>query len=91
VRPPAWRLLLAYAAIYFIWGSTYLAIKWAVETIPPALAMGGRSVVGGACMLALAVALRDESSRHCAWCVKRSTPTPRALQHRRRFSDPCRR
>jgi drug/metabolite transporter (DMT)-like permease len=58
VRPPAWRLLLAYAAIYFIWGSTYLAIKWAVETIPPALAMGGRSGVGGACMLALAVALR---------------------------------
>lgn len=50
--------MLAYAAIYFIWGSTYLAIKWSVETVPPAFAMGGRSLVGGACMLGLGLALR---------------------------------
>jgi drug/metabolite transporter (DMT)-like permease len=58
VRPPAWRLLLAYAAIYFLWGSTYLAIKWAVETVPPSIAMGGRSVVAGLAMLAIAFVLR---------------------------------
>jgi hypothetical protein len=29
------KLLLAFAAIYVIWGSTYLAIRYAIETIPP--------------------------------------------------------
>ncbi len=35
-----WRIVLAFAAIYLIWGSTYLAIRLAIETIPPYL-MGG--------------------------------------------------
>lgn len=42
------KALLAFFAIYFIWGSTYLAIKYAVETIPPFLMMGTRSLVAGA-------------------------------------------
>jgi drug/metabolite transporter (DMT)-like permease len=42
------KILLAFAVIYIIWGSTYLAIKYAVETIPPLFAMGSRSVVAGA-------------------------------------------
>lgn len=29
------RFVAAFAAIYLIWGSTYLAIKFAIETIPP--------------------------------------------------------
>ena len=29
------KLALAFAAIYLVWGSTYLAIRYAVETIPP--------------------------------------------------------
>lgn len=33
--PPVGKLLLAFAAVYFIWGSTYLAIRWAIETMPP--------------------------------------------------------
>ena len=41
------KLLLAFAAIYFVWGSTYLAIRYAVETIPPLLMMGTRSLVAG--------------------------------------------
>lgn len=40
-------LLLAFAAIYLIWGSTYLAIRVAVETMPPFLAAGARFVVAG--------------------------------------------
>lgn len=35
-------LLVAFAAIYLVWGSTYLAIRYAVETVPPQL-MAGRS------------------------------------------------
>jgi drug/metabolite transporter (DMT)-like permease len=41
------RVLVAFAAIYVIWGSTYLAIAYAIESIPPLLMMGIRSVVAG--------------------------------------------
>jgi hypothetical protein len=40
--------LLAFAAVYLIWGSTYLAIRYAVETIPPFFMAGCRFVVAGA-------------------------------------------
>jgi drug/metabolite transporter (DMT)-like permease len=42
------KIILAFVAIYLVWGSTYLAIKYAVETIPPLFAMGTRSVLAGA-------------------------------------------
>jgi drug/metabolite transporter (DMT)-like permease len=41
------KLVLAFAALYTIWGSTYLAIKFAVETIPPYLMSAGRFIVSG--------------------------------------------
>jgi drug/metabolite transporter (DMT)-like permease len=41
------RLVLAFAAIYVVWGSTYLAIRYAVETIPPLLTAGVRHLVAG--------------------------------------------
>jgi drug/metabolite transporter (DMT)-like permease len=41
------KLLAAFAAIYFIWGSTYLAIRYALEGIPPFLMMGARSLAAG--------------------------------------------
>ena len=40
-------LLFAFAAIYLIWGSTYLAIRVAVETLPPFLMAGVRFMVAG--------------------------------------------
>jgi len=40
-------ILLAFAAIYLIWGSTYLAISWAVKTMPPFLMMGTRFTMAG--------------------------------------------
>jgi drug/metabolite transporter (DMT)-like permease len=42
--------LLAFAAVYFIWGSTYLAIRFAIETVPPFLVGGSRFVMAGALM-----------------------------------------
>ena len=55
--PPAARssrLLLALAAVYVIWGSTYLAMRVVVETMPP-LGMGAaRFTVAGAILLAVA-------------------------------------
>ena len=58
--------LLAYAAIYLIWGSTYLAIRIAVGDIPPLLLMGIRCVTAGALLLAWA-ALRGEHANLRQW------------------------
>lgn len=46
------RILLAFAAVYFIWGSTFLFIKFAVATIPPFLMAGSRFVIAGALLYA---------------------------------------
>ena len=41
------KILLAFLAVYFVWGTTYLSIKYAIETIPPFLMMGMRSLIAG--------------------------------------------
>ncbi|HEX9248455.1 MAG TPA: EamA family transporter, partial [Gemmatimonadaceae bacterium] len=41
------QIVAAFASIYLIWGSTYLAIRYAVETIPPFLMGGIRFLVSG--------------------------------------------
>jgi drug/metabolite transporter (DMT)-like permease len=40
-------VLLAFACIYFVWGSTYLGIRYAVETIPPLFVAGFRHLIAG--------------------------------------------
>jgi len=49
----------AYAATWIIWGSTYLAIRVAVASIPPFLLAGLRSVIAGAILVAIGVARRE--------------------------------
>jgi len=53
-KSDAIKLALAFVAIYIIWGSTYLAIRYAVETIPPLVAAGIRHSIAGGIMLAWA-------------------------------------
>jgi len=48
------KFILAFGAIYFIWGSTYLAIRFAIETIPPFFMMGCRSLLAGGVLYAWA-------------------------------------
>ena len=36
-RPSKGLLIFAYLMLYLVWGSTYLAIKFSIETIPPLL------------------------------------------------------
>ena len=43
-----WNLLVAMGLVYVVWGSTYLAIRFAVETLPPLLMAGVRFLVAGA-------------------------------------------
>ncbi len=45
--PPRWRFVVAFAAVYLIWGSTYLAIRFAIETLPPFLMAGVRFLIAG--------------------------------------------
>ncbi|HEY6259714.1 MAG TPA: EamA family transporter [Xanthobacteraceae bacterium] len=52
------RLIAAFAAIYLIWGSTFLALALGLETIPPLLLMGLRSVAAGVILLAIEKARR---------------------------------
>ena len=49
-------VILAFASIYIIWGSTYLAIRIAIETIPPFLMAGTRFVIAGALLYGWAMA-----------------------------------
>ncbi len=55
-RPAAPRpaVLAAYTAIYVIWGTTYLAIRYAVETLPPLTMSGVRFVISGSILFAIA-------------------------------------
>jgi drug/metabolite transporter (DMT)-like permease len=46
------RVWTAFLAIYLIWGSTYLAIRIAIETIPPFLMAGARYSIAGLLLLA---------------------------------------
>jgi drug/metabolite transporter (DMT)-like permease len=45
--PARAKLVAAFAAVYFLWGSTYLAIRFGVETIPPFLMAGTRHLTAG--------------------------------------------
>ncbi|GAB3232214.1 drug/metabolite exporter YedA [Hymenobacter seoulensis] len=46
--PTRVSLLLAFAAVYIIWGSTYLGIRFAIDSIPPLLMAGTRYALAGA-------------------------------------------
>src|ERR1700690_2838020 len=46
-RPASWKILLAFAIIYFVWGSTFLSIRVGVREVPPFLLAGLRFVLAG--------------------------------------------
>ena len=49
-HPRAWKVLMAFAIIYFVWGSTFLAIRVGVREVPPFLLAGMRFLVAGAAL-----------------------------------------
>lgn len=62
---PRTRLITAFAAVYIVWGSTYLAIHYAIGTIPPFLMAGIRFVIAGSIMYVWGT-LRGEAPRPTA-------------------------
>jgi drug/metabolite transporter (DMT)-like permease len=63
------KLVAAFAAIYVIWGSTYLAILIAIQTLPPLLMAGARFLIAGLILLAW------------AWRTAPLAPTRRQLRN----------
>lgn len=57
-----WLVIAAFAAIYLIWGSTYLGIRFAIETLPPLIMAGCRFLLAGALVY--------------GWTRLRGTPRP---------------
>ncbi len=66
--PPRLKVLAAFAAIYLIWGSTYLAIRFAIDTIPPFLMAGWRFLIAGGLLY--------------GWLRIRGVPTPQRIHWR---------
>src|SRR3984885_10240606 len=62
-RPASWKILLAFAIIYFVWGSTFLAIRVGVREVPPFLLAGMRFTVAGLVLF--------------GWLRLTGTPSPR--------------
>jgi drug/metabolite transporter (DMT)-like permease len=65
-KPRAWKVLLAFAIIYFVWGSTFLAIRVGVREVPPFLLAGMRFLVAGLALY--------------GWMRIRGTPSPTARE-----------
>ena len=63
LRPPRLAVAAAFGAVYLFWGSNFLAIRFAVETIPPFLLMGVRSLIAGVCFLAWGILRGDYDVR----------------------------
>jgi drug/metabolite transporter (DMT)-like permease len=62
VRPPVWKTVLAFAIIYFVWGSTFLAIRVGVHEVPPFLFAAMRFFIAGIALY--------------AWMRLKGTPNP---------------
>src|SRR5579859_1246193 len=64
-RSHRFTVIFCFLAIYVIWGSTYLAIRYAVETIPPLFTAGLRHLTAGTILLiwALAKGLRPTAKQ----------------------------
>jgi len=61
------KIWIALLAVYFVWGSTYLVIRFAVETLPPFLSAGLRFLVSGAILLIWRRAAGDAMPTRRQW------------------------
>ncbi len=65
-RPSTWKVLLAFGIIYFVWGSTFLAIRVGVREVPPFLLAAMRFLLAGGALY--------------AWMRARGTSSPSARE-----------
>src|ERR1700693_523534 len=67
VHRPAWKTLLAFAIIYIVWGTTYLAIRVGVAEVPPFLLAGMRFLIAGGVIYAWMIAHGEPSPTRREW------------------------
>lgn len=61
-------LIAAFAAVYIFWGSTYLAVKYSMQTLPPFLMAGARFLFAGAILFVIARFSKDyEAPKPVHW------------------------
>jgi drug/metabolite transporter (DMT)-like permease len=66
-RPATWKTLLAFAIIYFVWGSTFLAIRIGVREVPPLLLAAMRFLVAGLALYLWTIARGQRSPTPRQW------------------------
>jgi drug/metabolite transporter (DMT)-like permease len=66
-KPPAWKMLTAFAIIYFVWGSTFLAIRIGVEQVPPLLLAAMRFLAAGVILYLWEVGRGQRSPSRREW------------------------
>ena len=64
---PTWKTLLAFAIIYFVWGSTFLAIRIGVQEVPPLLLAAMRFFVAGLVLYVWMIARGERSPTGRQW------------------------
>jgi drug/metabolite transporter (DMT)-like permease len=64
---PAWKTLLAFAIIYFVWGSTFFAIRVGVREVPPLLLAAMRFLVAGVVLYGWMIARGERSPSGPQW------------------------
>jgi drug/metabolite transporter (DMT)-like permease len=64
---PAWKTLLAFGIIYFVWGSTFLAIRVGVREVPPLILAAMRFFVAGAVLYLWMIARGERSPSGRQW------------------------
>jgi drug/metabolite transporter (DMT)-like permease len=66
-HPPAWKTSLAFAIIYLVWGSTFLAIRIGVHEVPPFLLAAMRFLVAGLVLYGWMIAQGERSPTARQW------------------------
>jgi drug/metabolite transporter (DMT)-like permease len=66
-EPSRGKVIAAFAAVYVIWGSTYLAIRYAIETLPPFLMASVRFLIAGALLYAWSMARSQRAPTLHEW------------------------
>jgi drug/metabolite transporter (DMT)-like permease len=64
---PAWKTLMAFAIIYFVWGTTYLAIRVGVDEVPPFLLAAMRFLIAGGVLYGWMIARGERSPTARQW------------------------
>lgn len=67
MKSKSFWIAAAFFSVYTVWGSTYVAIRFAIETLPPFLMAGTRFIISGAAMAGFALATGSERPAPGHW------------------------